>query len=302
MLTQKIVKEYFNQLGSKSAMGTYTYEQAVQWLRSVPENTEFVKLCYLDEDNSEAAKRFASSEEFSEVTQLLNLQKSTKPLKILDMGCGNGIASYALASLGHEVCAIDPDLSNDVGLEATRRLAYLLPDKGSIKTFQAFAESLPFADSTFDVIYARQALHHFSDLKMGLSECSRVLKKDGLFLATREHVVSNEQQLQTFLNDHVLHQLHGGENAYSVETYLKALQQAKLSVLKCFPPFDTVINHFPTSNAQIKERLINALTPKVGKRLAVLLSQLSWLKSLYRQRLSKGCQLPGRLYSFFCKK
>lgn len=281
---------------------SYNYEQAVQWLRSVPENEEFVKLCYLDEDNSKAAKRFASSEEFLVVTQLLSLKTATKPLKILDMGCGNGIASYALASLGHEVYAIDPDLSNDVGLGATERLTNLLPEKGSIKTFQAFAESLPFDDSTFDIIYARQALHHFSDLNKGLSECSRVLKKGGVLLATREHVISNEQQLQTFLNNHALHKLHGGENAYQVETYLNSLQEAGFLVLKSFAPFDTVINHFPTSNAKIKERLINTLSSKVGKRVAILLSELSWLEKWYRKRLSEGCQSPGRLYSFFCQK
>ena len=145
-----------------------TYEQSVKWMRSQQEHFELVKLCYLDEDNFAAAKRFTSSEEFMEVLALLKLNKAKTKLKILDLGCGNGIASYAFASLGYDVSAVDPDLSEDVGLGATARLASIV-NSGSITTLQSFAESLPFPDSTFDIIYARQALHHFSNLSQRTS-------------------------------------------------------------------------------------------------------------------------------------
>ena len=278
-----------------------TYEQSVQWMRSQQEHDQLVKLCYLDEDNIAAAKRFSSSEEFTAVRNILKLGKTKSKLKILDLGCGNGIASYAFASLGHEVYAVDPDTSEDVGLGATARLAAPISN-GSITTFQAFAESLPFPVSTFDVIYARQALHHFSNLSAGLAECSRVLKPKGRLLATREHIVSDELQLKAFLEDHLLHKLHGGENAYSLEEYIFALQQSNFKVIKCFAPFDTVINHFPASNAKIKNELFQVIDRKLGKRAASVISKIPPVESYYRQRLSNSCNTPGRLYSFLCIK
>ena len=210
-------------------MFKYTYEESVKWMREQPENTELVKLCYLDKDNHAAAERFLSSEEFAEVVRLLKLDRSQKKLQILDLGCGNGISAYAFAKLGYDVTAVDPDPSEDVGLGATARLATMV-NNGSIAISQAFAESLPFPDSTFDIVYTRQALHHFSNLDEGLAECSRVLKPTGFLLATREHVVSDQQQLDAFLESHILHKLHGGENAYSLKHYISVLEQSGLSV------------------------------------------------------------------------
>jgi ubiquinone/menaquinone biosynthesis C-methylase UbiE len=279
----------------------YTYEESLHWMRSQPEHSELVELCYLDTDNLVAAKRFTSSEEFAEIIRLLKLKNSSKQLKILDLGCGSGIASYAFASLGHEVTAVDPDQSEDVGLGATSRLSYVVHN-GSISTVEAFAENLPFADSTFDIVYARQALHHFSDLYKGLSECSRVLKANGLLLATREHVISDENQLKEFLDNHILHQLHGGENAHTLKNYISALQHASFRNIKTFAPFDNVINHFPESNADVKGRLYQSLQKKLGKVIVSILIKLAPLENYYRQHLSRSCNYPGRLYSFLCLK
>ncbi|MBF2064479.1 MAG: methyltransferase domain-containing protein [Calothrix sp. C42_A2020_038] len=282
-------------------MTTYTYEESVHWMRNQPEHSELVKLCYLDEENYIAAQRFEKSEEFTEIQKILELNNSSQKLKILDLGCGNGIASYALASLGHDVTAVDPDQSDDVGLAAARKLGSLV-NNGSISTVQAFAESLPFSDSTFDIVYARQALHHFCDLYQGLVECSRVLKPNGLLLATREHVINDEQQLQEFLDNHLLHKLHAGENAYLLEIYISALSKAGFSKIKTLAPFDSVINHFPTSNAEITTMLYESLSRKVGKRAASILIKLPSLEKVYRYHLSRNCKFPGRLYSFICSK
>lgn len=282
-------------------MKTYTYEESVQWIRNQPEYSQLVKYCYLDKDNLVAAKRFAASEEFAEITKLLNLNNSSKKLNILDLGCGNGIVSYAFASLGHNVTAVDPDVSEDIGLKATAKLASKV-ENGSIKTCQGYAESLPFADSTFDLVYERQALHHFSNLSQGLAECSRVLKPKGLFLATREHVVSNEEQLKVFLENHLLHKLHGGENAYSVNHYISNLEQSGFKVIECFAPYDTVINHFPISNGEVKQWLFQALEHKLGRFVTSILTKIPVIEKIYRSRLSRSCNSPGRLYSFLCTK
>ncbi|BCL35202.1 class I SAM-dependent methyltransferase [Nostoc sp. MS1] len=282
-------------------MNNITYEQSVNWLRTQDNYAALVKLCYLDEDNFIAAKRFYGSEEFAEVKNYLKLNKGNKKLKILDLGCGNGIASYSFASLGHDVTAVDPDASADVGLEAAKRLS-LYVSNGSISITQAFAESLPFADETFDIVYARQSLHHFSDLQQGVTECSRVLKKHGLFFATREHIISDKNQLQQFLENHILHQLHGGENAYLLKDYTLVIHKAGFKILNCLGSFDSVINHYPTSNTEIKAFFSNVLERKFGKLFKPIFIKSKLLETKFRQRLSHSDNAPGRLYSFLCIK
>jgi len=283
-------------------MGNYTYEESVRWVREQPELSDAITLSYLDADNRVAAERFEASEEFQEITRLLGLRNGTQ-LKILDLGCGNGIASYAFARLGHAVTALDPDTSEDVGLGAIPRLMPMV-NRGSIETLQGFAESLPFATATFDVVYTRQALHHFRDLAGGLKECARVLKPGGRLFATREHVVDDEAQLQQFLRDHLLHKMHGGENAYPLGKYLSALHGAGLRVLKCFRRFDTVINHFPASDAHVREQIFGGFARKarLGETLAGLLIKIPGIERLGRTYLSRSDTHPGRLYSFLCER
>lgn len=282
-------------------MSSYTYEESVLWMRRQPELSQLVESCYLDQDNLTAAKRFVLSEEFVEVVKILKIKESPTKLRILDLGCGNGIASYAFASLGHDIAAVDPDTSDDVGLGATKKLAAVV-NNGSILTHQAFAESLPFENATFDIVYARQALHHFTDLKGGLAECSRVLKAKGFLLATREHIVDDKEQLKTFLEEHPLHKLHSGENAFPLKDYTSAIEQSGIKILNLFAPFDTVVNHFPMSNLELHDSLVERLTKKVGEIPAKLISELPFAENIYRYYLSRKCKFPGRLYSFFGSK
>ena len=282
-------------------MADFTYEAAVHWLRSQPEHRQLLKDSYLDDDNLAAARRFARSEEFGEVSELLSLGVTQRPLKILDVSCGNGIAAYAFASLGNQVAAVDPDESADVGIKAAARLASAL-SRGSLSVYEAAAEDLPFVDSSFDIVYARQALHHFGDLQKGVAECARVLKPGGVLFATREHVVENDGQLRQFLAEHPLHRLHGGENAYSEQHYKSMFQRNGLRISKSFATFETIINHFPSSNEQVRGEILKAVFPKYGWSVWSRLLKFPSLENLCRRWYSKLNKFPGMLFSFLCVK
>lgn len=67
-----------------------------------------------------------------------------KPKRILDLGCGTGLLSLALARRGHTVTAADP-------AEAMLAVARLKPDAGKVRWVTATAEDFR-ADTRFDLI------------------------------------------------------------------------------------------------------------------------------------------------------
>jgi SAM-dependent methyltransferase len=66
-----------------------------------------------------------------------------------------------------------------------------LSDGSSVSKFgkenQLIAENLPFENAKFDLIIAKDTLHHFSDAEQALSEISRVLKPGGLFIVSEPY-------------------------------------------------------------------------------------------------------------------
>ena len=99
---------------------TLSWEEAVRWYRAQPGNEIEVSNNYFDLPVRQAAERFAASEEFAEISRLLGTGQG---MQILDLGAGNGVASYALARNGWVVTALEPDESDEVGAGAIYLLA-----------------------------------------------------------------------------------------------------------------------------------------------------------------------------------
>jgi ubiquinone/menaquinone biosynthesis C-methylase UbiE len=203
-----------------------TWEEAILWLRQQPGQGALIRECYFDDPLVDAAKRFFNSEEWNAVRELLPSRKGT----VLDLGAGRGISSYAFAKDGWTVVALEPDSSALVGVQAIRMLTNLA--NLQIQIVQSKAKGLPFNDRLFDVVYCRQVLHHVEDLPGLCREIARVLKPGGVFLATREHVISRQEDKKAFLVSHPLHRLYEGENAYMLKTYKDSIYSAGLALRK----------------------------------------------------------------------
>lgn len=257
--------------------GSMTYEQAVVWLRQQPGQEAFAADCYFDDPIERSAERFRLSGEWQAVRRLL---RGRPPGEALDLGAGRGMASYAFARDGWRVTAVEPDPSPIVGAAAVEELARRTGV--SLRVVRAFGEQLPMSDESFDLVYCRQVLHHARDLQRLLGEVRRVLKPGGLFLATREHVISRQEDLGAFLEAHPLHRLFGGEHAYQLAEYRRAFGSAGLRLVRTLAPFDSDINMHPRSRSSLRPRkdLFG-----VRFRLRVL-----------RKNLKSDA--PGRLYSF----
>jgi SAM-dependent methyltransferase len=285
------------------------WEQTIQFIRTKPEFKDLVEKAYFEEDLVLNVERFRKSEEFIETLIYLN-KFSKKGKTVLDIGSGNGISAIAFALEGYTVKCIEPDPSETIGAGAIRILKdyYRLEN---LEVFESFAEDIKFPDNSFDVVYARQCMHHANDLNKFILESSRVLKKGGMFFTVRDHVIYNSEDKKWFLNSHPLQQYYGGENAFTEAEYINAIKVSGLKIKEVLRHFDNVINYFPLTraNKKIEENYYRLQLKNTVKKYYGVYSFVNF----YSDRLIKKIEhivdnphdeskIPGRMYSFIALK
>ncbi len=261
---------------------TMSWEDAVAWLRAQPGSQDLVRACFYDDPLTAAAARYWNSTEWRAVRGYLPSIAG----RALDVGAGRGIAAYALARDGWAVTALEPDASDLVGAGAIRALAR---ETGlAIDVVESSGESLPFADGRFDVVHCRQVLHHARDLKQLCREIGRVLEPGGVFIATREPVITRREDLAAFQAVHPLHRLYGGENAFLLGEYMDAIRQGGIKLERVLNGRESDINLFPDTVDGVRQRV----AAKLGLPFPWLVPRLA-LKAAYGMS-----NAPGRLYTF----
>jgi ubiquinone/menaquinone biosynthesis C-methylase UbiE len=105
---------------------------------------------------------------------------------VLDVACGPGILSAAMAKSAREVVAFD--LTPQMLKKAAQRCSEA--GLANVTFREGNAAELPFADATFDAVVTRLSVHHFDQPKRVMSEISRVLRPGGRFVIA--DVISSE--------------------------------------------------------------------------------------------------------------
>jgi SAM-dependent methyltransferase len=107
-------------------------------------------------------------------------ERTGRPPRVLDAGCGEGWFAAALARAGAEVVALD------AAAEAVRRTLARHP--GLDARVADCEAGLPLADASFDAVWAGETIEHVADTAGCLSELRRVLRSGGsLLLSTPGH-------------------------------------------------------------------------------------------------------------------
>jgi ubiquinone/menaquinone biosynthesis C-methylase UbiE len=108
----------------------------------------------------------------SHLEALLETIGPVSGLNIVDVGCGEGHLTRAVAALGARVTGCDPFISE---------IGWTAHGSGTYRLIRASADALPTADATADLVLFIFSLHHVPAAKLdaALAEARRVLHPSG---------------------------------------------------------------------------------------------------------------------------
>jgi len=121
---------------------------------------------------------------YAQIDAIIRKHLANRPVGLaLDAGCGTGIQSLLLASLGYRVVGID--IARELLLRAASKSR---ASHASAQFAEADVEHLPFGDRKFDVVCCcGSTLSFVPEWRNALGEFSRVLKPGGLLLLEVEN-------------------------------------------------------------------------------------------------------------------
>ena len=141
------------------------------------------------------------------------------PMRVADLGCGEGYLTIEASRWASEVIAVDRSaavLDRARELAARRKVSNITWKTGDL-------ENLPLEDESVDVALLSQALHHAEDPSRAIAEAARIVSPGGrvLLLDLREH---NETWVRDRLGDRW--------TGFSEETLRTLLRGAGLDQIK----------------------------------------------------------------------
>ena len=119
--------------------------------------------------------------EYSEIIVPLSSKLFLERERILDVGTGSGI-------LARNIANNSPTHVIGLGLSLEQLLNAVAQDRDGIY-IQSDSCKLPFGSNTFDGVVASMVLEHVESLQDAVSEISRVLQPNGLFLTILNHPI-----------------------------------------------------------------------------------------------------------------
>ena len=114
---------------------------------------------------------------------------------VLDVACGPGILSAAIAKTARDVVAFD--LTPEMLKKAAQRCAEA--GCANVTFREGNASEMPFADAAFDAVVTRLSVHHFGRPRRVFDEIFRVLRPGGSFVIA--DVVSSEVSAEAELQN-----------------------------------------------------------------------------------------------------
>ena len=116
---------------------------------------------------AESYNELYGEEQVKKLSILLDNLPIPKEAKLLDVGCGTGIATDLIDC-------------NKTGIDPSKKLI----EKANFKTKKASAENIPFEDKKYDYVTSFTAIHNFEYIDKAMEEMARVLKDEGMLIVS----------------------------------------------------------------------------------------------------------------------
>lgn len=125
---------------------------------------------------------------------------------LLDIGCGTG---YLIDMLQKQKSAdyYGLDLSPEMLKVAKNKLS------GSVELIEGYSDSLPYKDSSFDVVTCIQSFHHYPKPEKAMAEAYRVLKPGGLYIISDTGMGNYPKFIYSIYNNFIVKKLNTGDYA-----------------------------------------------------------------------------------------
>jgi SAM-dependent methyltransferase len=139
----------------------------------------YLNLPYKDTSGRNQQQWTIRARTFRYLTQnLLSPSPTNAPLRVLDIGAGNGWLSFRLSLAKYQPVAVDLLTNALDGLGAATHFQHLMAEP--FPRFQAESAHLPFGSDQFDVAIFNASFHYSEDYRASLSEALRCVRTGGM--------------------------------------------------------------------------------------------------------------------------
>ncbi|MDO8528463.1 MAG: methyltransferase domain-containing protein [Nanoarchaeota archaeon] len=192
---------------------------------------------------------------FVEKPAMMSLLKGNiKNKEVLDLGCGSGIFTKRLSSMGVDITGLD--LSESL-INIARR------ENPKIKFYVGNAKKTPFKKIQFDVITSSLMVHYVKDLNALFKEVSRILKKRGLFIFSMHHpVMEVTERLKINGKKSKIIQF----NKYFHNNKYEWTLHKSANLISYHHTFENIVNSLNDSGFVV-ERLLETRAPKSSEKI-----------------------------------
>ncbi len=181
----------------------------------------------------------------------------------MDIGGNTGIVAEKIKSLGYDITVAD-----------IAQEALIIAENRGLKTISMdFNETFPIMSEEFDLIIAGEVIEHIFDTDKFLSECFRILKRDGSIVITTPNLATLKDRVR-FLFGKMPRQINPHDKYLKLHirpfTYVglkRALNNSNFKIKKLKSNYLV----FPLPNeGSFMVRFLGILFPKLSSSLIVL--------------------------------
>jgi hypothetical protein len=175
---------------------------------------------YLLPDRAADFERFATSNEFATILRLLQTFGATPNLRLIEIGGGSGLLTWALHQAGYSIDLLEPSALWNTGTGYLR-------SRADIQGIEIINDHLAWHATSvrYDGLITKNCIHHFQNISQVAAGLRQKLATGGKWFAIREQFVDTPKELGEAIARHPYCQKFGiYEWFYPAHLYVESIE------------------------------------------------------------------------------